>query len=49
MENEIKEKPKKKTYMLKCACPICDYIVYTTAKHLDKGDPICPVDGEGMN
>lgn len=40
---------KKATYMLKCACPACDYVVYTTAKHLAKGDPICPVDGEGMN
>lgn len=40
---------KKKTYMIKCACPECDYIVYTTEKHLAKGDPICPVDGEGMN
>lgn len=40
---------KKATYLVKCACPECDYIVYTTEKHLKKGDPICPVDGEGMN
>lgn len=40
---------KKKTYMIKCECQECGYQVYTTAKHLEKGDPICPVDGEGMN
>lgn len=40
---------KKATYLIKCACPDCDYICYVTQKHLDKGDPICPVDGEGMN
>lgn len=40
---------KKSTYLIKCACPDCDYICYVTQKHLDKGDPICPVDGEGMN
>lgn len=40
---------KKATYMIKCQCPSCDYAVYTTQKHLDKGDPICPIDGEGMN
>lgn len=40
---------KKKTYMIKCECETCGYQVYTTEKHLAKGDPICPVDGEGMN
>lgn len=39
---------KKATYMIKCKCPDCDYQVYTTAKHLEKGDPICPVDEVGM-
>lgn len=40
---------KKKTYMIKCECQECGYQVYTTEKHLKNGDPICPVDGEGMN
>jgi len=40
---------KKKTYMIKCQCPECDYIVYTTEKWLAQGDPICPVDNVGMN
>lgn len=39
---------KKATYMIKCKCPECDYQVYTTAKHLENGDPICPVDNVGM-
>lgn len=46
---DIIQRKKKGTYMLKCACPACDYVVYTTQKHLQKGDPICPVDGSGMN
>lgn len=40
---------KKKTYMIKCECQECGYSVYTTDKWLKLGDPICPVDGEGMN
>lgn len=40
---------KKATYMIKCLCSECDYQVYTTAKHLDKGDPICPIDNVGMS
>ncbi len=40
---------KKATYLIKCECPDCGYIVYSTAKHLEKGDPICPVDEVGMN
>jgi len=40
---------KKKTYMIKCECQECGYICYTTEKWLKVGDPVCPVDGEGMN
>jgi hypothetical protein len=37
--------PKKQgTRMLKCACPACGYTVRTTAKWLEVGLPICPVD-----
>ncbi len=40
---------KKATYLIKCQCPECDYICYVTQKHLDKGDPVCPIDEVGMN
>lgn len=40
---------KKKTYIIKCECPNCGYICYTTEKWLSVGDPVCPVDGKGMN
>jgi hypothetical protein len=39
---------KKATYLIKCECPHCGYTVRTTAKWLENGDPICPVDNEGM-
>jgi len=39
---------KKKTYLIPCACD-CGYKIWTTAKHLKRGDPICPVDNEGMS
>lgn len=40
---------KKKTYLIKCECPDCGYVVRTTQQWLDKGDPICPIDNVGMN
>lgn len=40
---------KKSTYLIKCECPDCGYVVRTTAKWLELGDPICPVDNVGMN
>ena len=40
---------KKNTYLIKCECPECGYTVRTTAKWLENGDPICPVDNVGMN
>lgn len=40
---------KKGTYLIKCECPDCGYVVRTTAKWLELGDPICPVDNVGMN
>lgn len=40
---------KKATYLNKCMCPECGYIVYATEKWLAEGDPICPVDQVGMN
>lgn len=37
--------PKKQpTRMLKCSCPECGYTIRTTAKWLEHGAPICPVD-----
>lgn len=42
-------KQKEKTYLIKCECPECGYTVRTTAKWLEAGDPICPVDNVGMN
>lgn len=40
---------KKETYLIPLECPECGYKVWTTKKHLANGDPICPVDNEGMN
>lgn len=40
---------KKGTYLIKCECPECGYVVRTTEKWLAYGDPICPVDNVGMN
>ena len=42
-------KQKEKTYLIKCECPECGYVVRTTSKWLEMGDPICPVDNVGMN
>lgn len=39
---------KKATYLIKCECPECGYVVRTTAKWLENGDPICPMDMIGM-
>jgi len=42
-----------KTYLLKAACPVCDYTVRITAKHAANGLPLCPVcsdyDNEGRH
>lgn len=46
---DISQRKKKATYMLKCQCPECGYVVRTTAQWLALGDPICPVDKVGMN
>ncbi len=46
---DISQRKKKKTYMIKCECGICGYVVRTTAQWLAMGDPICPVDNVGMN
>lgn len=45
---EDSEGPKKaKTYLIKCECPRCGYIAYSTAKWLDeRGTPHCPDHGE---
>lgn len=41
--------PKKQpTRMLKCECSDCGYVVRTTAKWLEFGAPVCPVDGIAM-
>lgn len=45
---DITQRKKKGTYLLKCECPQCDYITYTTAKHLAKGSPLCPLHCVGM-
>ena len=39
---------KKATYLIKCECPECGYVVRTTQKWLEQGDPICPIDMVGM-
>lgn len=46
---DISQRKKKQTYMIKCQCPECGYVVRTTAQWLAQGDPICPVDNVGMN
>lgn len=40
---------KKATYLIKCECSECGYVVRTTAKWLELGNPICPIDGIGMD
>lgn len=45
----INDRKKKKTYMIKCECSACGYVVRTTQQWLAYGDPICPVDKIGMN
>jgi hypothetical protein len=38
-----KTTPKQKTYLIKLACPECEYPAYTTRKWLDSdGAPVCP-------
>jgi hypothetical protein len=41
---DISGRKKKATYLIKCECPQCGYTVRTTAKWLECGEPICPVD-----
>jgi hypothetical protein len=41
--------PKQSTRMLKATCPDCGYLVRTSAKWLDLGAPICPVDQVPMD
>lgn len=40
---------KKQTYLVKCECPDCGYIVRTTEKWLWYGAPICPCNNEPMS
>lgn len=38
---------KQGTRMIKCECPECGYIAYTSRKWLDElGAPVCPIDGQ---
>ncbi len=46
---DLTQRKKKGTYLIKCECPSCGYVVRTTEKWLALGDPICPVDQVGMN
>lgn len=41
--------PKQSTRMLKATCPDCGYLIRTSAKWLDLGAPICPVDQVPMD
>jgi hypothetical protein len=45
---DLTGRKKKATYLIKCECPECGYVVRTTAKWLEVGDPICPVDDCAM-
>ena len=41
------KRPRQTTRMLKVECPTCGYLVRTTRKMLDIGNPICP-EGDEM-
>lgn len=46
LSHEALERKKQSTRMKKVTCPECGYTVRTTAKWLEKGNPLCPEHGE---
>lgn len=39
---------KQTTRLLKAVCPKCSYTIRLTRKWMEKGLPLCPVDGEAF-